>query len=203
MAHVDLQSIARQLTQGCTAGAVSRNGIVLWLTGLSGAGKTTIAERLHDRMSRHGLPCVLLDGDRLREIFGATGHHDKRHRLELALSYARLCHEISAMGVHVVCATMSLFHQVHDWNRTHIPYYVEIFLDVPLDELTRRDPKGIYRRAAIGELSDVVGIHFAPEEPQHPHLTIRNFGDLSAEQAADMIWPLLVLKLSAAQGSPP
>ena len=71
-------------------------------------------------------------------------------------------------GVDVAIATISLFREVHEWNRANLPGYVEIYLAVPMGELRRRDPKQIYARAARGELKDVAGLDFAIDEPQAP-----------------------------------
>jgi adenylylsulfate kinase len=149
--------------------ASSSEGSVIWITGLSGSGKTTLATELAQRLRASGRGVVLLDGDELREVFGAVaasaGHHGRDARLALALQYARLCQVIAAQGVTVVIATISLFREVHAWNRAHLPGYFEVYLKVPLAELRRRDPKGIYRRFDAGELADVAGLDLAVDEP--------------------------------------
>lgn len=142
---------------------------IIWITGLSGAGKTTLANELVRRLREQGEPVVMLDGDELREVFGAAAanarNHGREGRLALAMQYAHLCRVIAAQGVRVVIATISLFREVHAWNREHLPGYFEVYLKVPLDELRRRDPKGIYRRFDAGELSDVAGLDLDIDEP--------------------------------------
>ncbi|WP_395020424.1 adenylyl-sulfate kinase [Dongia sp.] len=162
-------------------------GQVYWITGLSAAGKSSVAQRLVDRMVAAGRRPVLLDGDVLRAIFGVSGAHDRGSRLNLALQYARLCSELSRQGHTVICATISLFHQVHDWNRANIPGYHEIYLRVPIEQLQARDPKGIYARAKAGEVKDVAGLDFAIEEPRAPDLLIDNHGDITPEDAVAQI----------------
>ena len=100
---------------------------------------------------------------------------------------ARICRVLSVQGVDVVCATISLLHDVHRWNRVNIPSYHEIYLRVPLEELTRRDPKGLYASARRGELKNVVGLDIPVEEPTIPDLIIDNYGRLDAAAAADLI----------------
>lgn len=143
---------------------------VIWITGLSGAGKSTLAGELVDRLRSDGQSVVLLDGDELREVFGATAANSQNHgregRLALAMQYAHLCRMIAAQGHTVVIATISLFHEVHEWNRAHQPGYFEVYLKVPVHELSRRDPKGIYRRYHAGELHNVAGLDLAIDEPQ-------------------------------------
>ncbi len=147
-------------------------GWVLWVTGLSGAGKTTLSHRLVDEFRRQQRPVLLLDGDVLREIFPAGAGLQVDERRALASAYARLCREISRQGIWVVCATVSMFHEVRDWNRQHLERYFEVFLDVPNAELQRRDPKGIYSRLAAGTERNVMGFDVAAEFPRAPHLRV-------------------------------
>lgn len=145
-------------------------GQVVWITGLSGAGKSTLASEITSLLRANGKQVVLLDGDVLREVFGASALNAKNHgregRLGLALQYSSLCHVIAEQGLTVVIATISLFHEVHAWNRANLPGYFEVYLKVPVEELRRRDPKGIYRRFYAGELSDVVGLDLPFDEPK-------------------------------------
>jgi adenylylsulfate kinase len=114
----------------------------------------------------------LLDGDELREVFGAAAvneaNHGREGRLALAMQYAHLCRILAAQGLTVVIATISLFREVHEWNRAHLPGYFEVYLKVPLEELRRRDPKGIYRRFDAGEIKNVAGLDLPVDEPQTP-----------------------------------
>lgn len=146
------------------------SGRVVWITGLSGAGKSTIAREVVDRMRARGDTVVSLDGDELREVFGATAanveNHGRDARLGLAMQYAHLCRILAQQGLTVVIATISLFREVHAWNRANLPGYFEVYLKVPIAELRRRDPKGIYRRFDAGELTDVAGLDLPIDEPE-------------------------------------
>lgn len=145
-------------------------GRVVWITGLSGAGKSTLAAFLAGRLREGGEAVVMLDGDELREVFGAVAanarNHGREGRLALAMQYAHLCRVIAAQGLTVVIATISLFREVHAWNRAHLPGYFEVYLKVPVEELRRRDPKGIYRRFDAGELTHVAGLDLPVDEPE-------------------------------------
>lgn len=158
-------------------------GAVIWITGLSGAGKSTVAQVLVGQLRAEGRAPVFLDGDEIRAALGAERDFTMEHRRRLAGTYARLCGLLSAQGHLVVCATISLQHRIHAWNRAHFPRYVEVLLDVPLTELHRRDPKRIYHRVG----SQVVGADLLPEFPVHPHLRITNQGPTSPTDAADLI----------------
>jgi cytidine diphosphoramidate kinase len=157
---------------------------VVWITGLSGAGKTTVAGKICRRLRLSGGRPLLLDGDVLRAVFGVAGSHQRQSRHDLAMSYARLCCELSKQGADVVCATVSMFHAVRKWNRDNIPRYFEIWLRVPLAELECRDPKGIYAAYRAGQTKNVVGLDVVCEEPASPDLIIENYGDISANKAA-------------------
>jgi adenylylsulfate kinase-like enzyme len=152
----------------------NQTGTVFWLTGLSGSGKTTIATELTQSLRNLGHPVILLDGDNLREIIGNTENHERHDRLKSSLLYARFCHLLAKQNIHVVCATISLFHETQNWNRNNISHYLEIFIDTPLSEVIKRDSKKIYSRAHAGELSNVVGVDILPEYPKQPDLVIKN-----------------------------
>ena len=127
-----------------------KHGTVIWITGLSGAGKSTLAIEVVGQLRAKGEHVALLDGDDLRSVFGAVAANAQNYglegRLALAMQYAHLCRVIASQGLTVVIATISLFREVHAWNRENLPGYFEVYLKVPVEELRRRDPKGIYRR---------------------------------------------------------
>ena len=148
-------------------------GVVVWITGLSAAGKTTFALELVKSFESLNSTPILLDGDILRELLGITGGMYSRHeRLDLAFKYAGICKYLSSQGHVVVIATIALFREIHDWNRNNIFNYREVFMDYDLDELRRRDPKGIYQQHTLGEINSVAGLDFSVDLPQSPHLRI-------------------------------
>lgn len=151
-----------------------RPGTVIWITGLSGAGKSTLAREvyalIHERMAN----VVYLDGDILRAILGNDLSHTTEDRLRNAYRISRFCKHLSDQGIHVVCATISLFHECQAWNRRHMQGYFEVYVRVPMDVLIERDPKGIYARALKGEQPGVVGIDQPFDEPRKPEMVVDN-----------------------------
>src|SRR5580698_5599806 len=168
--------------------SVAPAGRVYWITGLSGAGKTTVGRELWDRLRAAGRPAIFLDGDILREVIAEDLGHNLANRRKSAMRNARLCRMLANQGGDVVCPTISMFHDVQRWNRENIPNYREIYLRVPMDELQRRDAKGIYAAARRGDLRDVVGLDVAAELPESPDLILDNFGSLDSAAAVDRIW---------------
>jgi len=166
---------------------------VIWITGLSASGKTTLANIISDRLRESGLPLIMLDGDDLREILGETMHYEREERKELAFLYARMVQSISKQGVIVVIATVALFKEVHEWNRKNIPGYFEVFLDVPFDELRRRDPKHIYKRFDKGEIKNVAGLDFPIDIPSASDLHFVFDSSITPEMNADILMEKLPL----------
>lgn len=174
---------------------VPSNGQVLWITGLSGAGKSTLASEMARRLRASGNAVIMLDGDELRDVFGAAvasrENHGRPARLTLAMQYAHLCQIIAKQGLTVIIATISLFKEVHAWNRRHLPGYLEVYLKVPLDELRRRDPKGIYRRFDEGQLQHVAGLDLPVDEPEAADCVLEFSPKLTVEAAADRLMSIM------------
>lgn len=149
-------------------------GKVFWITGLAGSGKSTLARNLKDKFEGK---TIVLDGDHLRLIFGNDIGYTREERLISAYRNARLCKFLSDEGLNVICPTISLFHEVQEWNRNNIPGYIEIFLDIDMSEIIKRDQKSLYSKALAGEIKNVVGIDIKPEYPKNPDYVYNNFND--------------------------
>lgn len=170
------------------SGALPNPGHVFWITGLSGAGKSTAARNLADRLRNQRRQVICLDGDELRSVYGDGLAFALADRRALAFRHARLCRLLSSQGFDVVCATISLFHDCHAWCRRNLTHYHEIYLRASLDELRRRDPQGLYRRALSGERGDVVGVDLPAEEPRAPDLVIDAEERLTPDEVAERLW---------------
>ena len=178
------------------------SGRVFWITGLSGAGKTTLGEELGSRLRAAGRRVILLDGDALRAAIAEDLGHSAENRRKSAMRNARLCRLLTEQGHDVICATISLFHEVQRWNRENIPGYREIYLRVPIDELQRRDSKGIYAGAQRGDARDVVGLDVPAEVPEAPDLVLDNYGALDVATAVDHILAVCVNGNGAGSAQP-
>ena len=172
-------------------------GRVVWVTGLSGAGKSTLAHELVARLRSAGETVVILDGDELRDVFGAVAanaqNHGREGRMALAMQYSHLCRVIASQGMTVVIATISLFREVHTWNRANLPGYFEVYLKVPVEELRRRDPKGIYRRFDAGELTHVAGLDLPIDEPDAADWIVEYDPERSVNALAEELIQFLIL----------
>ena len=166
------------------------SGTVWWITGLSGSGKTTVARLVRDRLESCGRAVLMLDGDTMRDVLDEPSAHDPDDRRRLAFIYGRFAREVAAQGIDAVCATISMFHAVRQWNRTNISSYREVYLRVPLSELESRDPHGIYQRARGQVGARVVGVDLSFEEPEAPDLVIDNYGAINPAEAASRILSL-------------
>ena len=164
---------------------------IVWITGLSGAGKSTLANHLVELLRARGETVFFLDGDELRDVFGATvasaENHGREARLALAMQYAKLCQVLSSQGLTVVIATISLFREIHEWNRANLPGYFEVYLQVPLEELRRRDPKNIYRRFDAGELKYVAALDLPVDLPEFPDMIIEFDSEQSVSEVATRV----------------
>lgn len=161
---------------------------VYWLTGLSGAGKTTIGKILYNKLKAQHVNTVFLDGDTLRDVFGNDLGYSEDDRRACAMRYARLCRLMQQQEIHVVCCTISMFDSVRAWNREHIENYHEIYVKVSDETLRRRDQKGLYSRYQNGEEQELAGYQVGIELPKEPDLILVNDGGQTPEEQAEKIY---------------
>jgi adenylylsulfate kinase len=121
----------------------------------------------------NGLQPIFLDGDDLRSVLGISGtDFSREERLRLAFIYADLCRYIASQGAVVVIATIALFKEIHNWNRTNLPNYLEVFIDIPLEVLEERDSKGLYESYRKGKIQHVAGLDFEVDFPTNPDVMV-------------------------------
>ena len=156
---------------------------VYWVTGLSGAGKTTIGREIYLNLKSKLDNVVFLDGDDLRVTMGGDFGFDLSERKKLAYTYGKLTKLISDQGIHVVIATISMFNDVRDWNRANMKNYIEIYVKAPVEILVERDQKKIYST----NQKNVIGFNTSMEEPLNPDIVLLNDGGKSPKEIVDEI----------------
>lgn len=166
---------------------MKNEGTLYWITGLSGAGKTTIGNRLYYEIKRTKDNVVLLDGDILKQIVDDNVGYSDSERRKRAMKYARICKMLTDQNICVICCTIAMYDEVRKWNRDNNKRYVEIFLDVPLDILKKRNQKGIYSDYQNGNISNVTGMDLKVEFPKNPDVKILNDGSKTVEEVVRKI----------------
>ena len=171
---------------------------VLWFTGLSGAGKSTVASAIVRELVRRGVPIEYLDGDAVRLLSptGFTRADRDAHVKRVGFLASRLEHH----GITVVCALISPYEEARQFVRGLCDRFIEIHVATPLEECERRDVKGLYQRARRGEISNFTGISDPYEVPTQPDLVIDTTG-LRVEEAVRRVvavWELVVTGAVAA-----
>jgi len=167
-----------------------QTGRVIWITGLSGAGKTTVAQAVARCLRLKGVQPVVLDGDAVRDAVRDphTGH-DRVSRLANAYRICRLAKLLADQGHLVLVATMSLFSEIHQWNRKQLPNYLEVYLKVDWESLVARDARGLYSRFDQGNADNIAGLDLEFDEPSEPDLVLENQEPfIKPEQLAKKIW---------------
>jgi adenylylsulfate kinase-like enzyme len=152
--------------------------MVIWIIGLSGTGKTTLATQVVEQIRQLNRKVVLLDGDLVRDLFGNDVDHTIEGRRRNAERLSFLTKFLADQGIHVVAAVLTIFPEWRRWNRENIADYSEVYLKASMQTLLRRDIKDLYAKAARGEIINVVGVDIPFPEPENPDLVIENDVDL-------------------------
>ena len=142
---------------------------VIWLTGLSGSGKTTTAKVLNRRLTEDGLKTIWLDGDEMRRAlngFREMMEFDRASRLKNAFTYSRLCNMLSKQADVLIVSTISMFSELYGFNRQTLDDYFEVFLDIPEEVRKRRDFKEVYKPTERGGIKNTWGVDLKVDEPE-------------------------------------
>ena len=148
--------------------------MVIWIVGLSGAGKTTIARLLLKKLKKKYSNLVHLDGDIIRKIYNDKLGYSSKDRNINAERLSKMTKFLSDQKIHVVGSVLSNFPKWQAWNKKNIKNYYQVYLKVSLKELIKRDKKNIYKKALKGTKKNVVGVDIKFKEPLNSNLIIDN-----------------------------
>ena len=169
-------------------------GAVIWFTGLSGSGKTTVAQIVEDKLLDSGIPVETLDGDVVRENLSKGLGFSKEDRDTNIRRIAFVAHLLQRNGVFVITAAISPYKSIRDEARAMIKDFVEVFADAPLEVCEERDVKGLYAKARAGEIKGFTGIDDPYEAPENPELVVDTANQSPEESAQQVIDKLIELK---------
>jgi adenylyl-sulfate kinase len=170
---------------------MEHRGFTLWLTGMSGAGKSTISDQLMARLRSAGAKVELLDGDIVRTNLSQGLGFSREDRDTNIRRIGFVADLLSRNGIIVVVAAISPYRETRDEVKSKIANFIEVFVDCPVEVLAARDVKGLYKRALAGEVGNFTGISDPYEPPLHPDVTVRSDRE-TVEESVDRIWSELI-----------
>ena len=147
-------------------------GVTLWFTGLSGAGKSTLANKIAEELRQRKVRVEILDGDEVRTNLSKGLGFSKEDRDTNIKRIGYVCKLLTRNGVVAISAAISPYREVRDANRQEIGRFVEIYVECSIEELTKRDVKGLYKKALAGEIKNFPGISDPYEPPLKPEIAI-------------------------------
>ena len=175
------------------AGVKGQAPLIVWMTGLSGAGKSTVANRVEEKLWRQGRHTMLLDGDSLRFGLNKDLGFTDADRVENVRRTAEVAKLMLEAGLIVLCSLISPFRRERALARQLVGpgEFLEVFVDAPIEECQRRDPKGLYARALAGQIPNFTGISSPYEAPEAPDLHLQtDIHDVEtlADRVLDELW---------------
>lgn len=169
---------------------MAQKGFTLWFTGLSGAGKTTLARLVETQLKERGLKVEVLDGDIVRTNLSKGLGFSKEDRDTNIRRIGFVCHLLSRNDCIAIAAAISPYREIRDELREQIGDFVEVFAKCPIGVLSDRDVKGLYKKALAGEIKHFTGVDDPYEEPLSPELVVHTDAEAPTESAARIILKL-------------
>ncbi len=148
-------------------------GYTIWFTGLSGSGKSALANRIAKIVQSRGLTAEVIDGDVIRRSVSKGLGFSKEDRDENIRRVGHLCSYLTATDRVAVAACISPYRSIRDRNRELIGNFVEVYCDCPVEECAKRDPKGLYAKAFAGEIKGFTGVDDPYEAPENPEVVVK------------------------------
>ncbi|MAJ24460.1 MAG: hypothetical protein CMP36_03010 [Rickettsiales bacterium] len=161
--------------------------MVIWLTGISGSGKTTIASGILKKYKKNIPNMINIDGDIVREFFEVTLDYDVNSRIKQIKRIQKICKFLEAQELILVVSALYSNSKLMNWNRKNFNKYYEIYLEVSLETVKKRDPKKIYKRFYDGEERDVVGLDIPWQAPKNYDLKINMDSNISENEVIENI----------------
>jgi len=161
-------------------------GFTIWLTGPSGAGKTTLARALKERFKEMGYKVEILDGDEIRNtLYPNLGFSKEAREMhnKVVIYMAKL---LSRNGVIAIVSLISPYKSVREYARKEIGKFMEVYVYAPLDVRIKRDPKGLYAKALKGEIKGLTGYDGVYEEPENPEVKVDS-SKMSVDEEVELI----------------
>lgn len=176
-------------------------GFTLWFTGLSGSGKTTLSRQIEEILLERGLKVEVLDGDVIRTNLSKGLGFSKEDRDTNIRRIGFVCNLLTRNDVVAIAAAISPYREIRDENRKLIGSYVEVFCKCPLDTLKERDPKGLYKKVAAGEIKNFTGVDDPYDDPVDPEVLVETDKESEEESVAKIIKTLEILNYIPTSGT--
>ena len=161
------------MTDPSSEQSTEHEGFTVWFTGLSGSGKSTIAEMLYHEFQARGLKTEILDGDEVRKNLSKGLGFSKEDRDTNILRIGFVANLLTRNGVATICCPISPYKETRDACRETIGEFVEVYVHATVDEIAaNRDPKGLYKKALAGEITGFTGVDDPYEVPENPEITV-------------------------------
>ena len=190
--QISLNSVANYLIP---QKAWVKSGRVIWITGLSGSGKTSLAIEMSKVLVAEGINPILLDGDEMRKnLFGniiPEDNYSNKSRKTFGKAYSDLSYFLASQGFIVITSVIAMFEEVFSWNKVNLPGYFEIYLKTSLSDLRSENSKGIYSDFEKGIINNLPGVNLKIDEPKKPNLILEKRSNFSAQEKANEIISLL------------
>jgi len=146
-----------------------KKGILFWVTGLSGSGKTSISKKIFPMINKKFGPTILLSGDELRNIFNLK-KYDAKSRLSYGISFSKFAKHITDQKINLIINVIGMFDEVRKNNKNNIENYIEVFIEADLKKILKKGKKKIYKTNKI----NIVGRGIKPQFPKKPNVKIKN-----------------------------
>tara|TARA_B100000123_G_scaffold255658_1_gene218224 strand:- start:7 stop:537 length:531 start_codon:yes stop_codon:yes gene_type:complete len=148
---------------------MKKKGIVFWITGLSGSGKSTIAKYIKKKVEKKYGNTIIINGDDIRKIFNFK-NYELKERKKLSMQYSKLAIFLSNQGLNIIMPVVAMFEQVRKFNKKNIKHYVEVYIETNIKQLINRKDKNFYKKKS----KNIIGIDLKYEKPRKPDILIKN-----------------------------